>query len=270
LYTQALGAEVTLIEALDIMMPIFDPDVRKVADKLLIKQRAVDTRVGVFASEVTPGEIGVRPVTIKMIDAKTKEHKETLEVDMCLVATGRSPNTKNLGLDTAGITVKPGGFIETDQYMRVLSKPGTEGQVVEGLYCIGDANGKLMLAHAASAQGISVIENCVGRKHAINHNSIPAACFTHPEISFVGLSEEQALAKSKAEGFKLGKKTSHFKANSKALAEVESDGICKVTVHRVKFALIIGNSILLCFRFYLMKIAGNCSESTSLVSTPLI
>jgi dihydrolipoamide dehydrogenase len=196
-----LGAEVTLIEALDTLMPTFDPDVRKIADRLLVKPRAVDSRVGVFASEVTPGEIGKRPVTIKMIDAKTKEHKETLEVDMCLVATGRSPNTKNLGLESAGITVKPGGFIETDAQMRVLSKIG--GDIIEGLYCIGDANGKLMLAHAASAQGISAIENCMGRTHAVNHNAIPAACFTHPEIAFVGLSEEQAVAKSKSEGFKV-------------------------------------------------------------------
>ena len=70
-------------------MPTFDPEIRRLADRLLIKPRSIDSRVGVFASEVTPGIPGVKPVTIKMIDAKTKEHVETLEVDACLVATGR-------------------------------------------------------------------------------------------------------------------------------------------------------------------------------------
>lgn len=92
----ALGAEVTFIEAVDTLMPTFDPEIRRLADRLLIKPRSIDSRTGVFASEVTPGIPGVKPVTIKMIDAKTKEHKETLEVDACMVATGRVPNTGNL------------------------------------------------------------------------------------------------------------------------------------------------------------------------------
>lgn len=62
-------------------MPTFDPEIRRLADRLLIKPRAIDSRVGVFASEVIPGEPGKKPVTIKMIDAKTKEHVETLEVE---------------------------------------------------------------------------------------------------------------------------------------------------------------------------------------------
>jgi dihydrolipoamide dehydrogenase len=74
-----------------------------------------------------------------------------------------------------------------------------------------------MLAHAASAQGISAVENIVGRPHVVDHDGIPAACFTHPEISFVGLTEEKAQAKAAAEGFELGKSVSYFKANSKAL-----------------------------------------------------
>lgn len=73
------------------------------ADRLLIKPRAIDSRTGVFASEVIPGIPGVKPVTIKMIDAKTKELKETIEVDACLVATGRAPATSNMGLGKAGI-----------------------------------------------------------------------------------------------------------------------------------------------------------------------
>lgn len=69
-----------------------------------------------------------------------------------------------------------------DEKMQVLDKAG---KVVPNLYCIGDANGKYMLAHAASAQGISAVENMVGRSHVLNHLSVPAACFTHPEVSLV-------------------------------------------------------------------------------------
>lgn len=95
----------TFIEAMDTLMPTFDPEIRRLADRLLIKPRAIDSRTSVFASEVIPGIPGRKPVTIKMIDAKTKEHKETLEVDACMVATGRVPNTGNV-LNTVDVDVK--------------------------------------------------------------------------------------------------------------------------------------------------------------------
>jgi dihydrolipoamide dehydrogenase len=225
----ALGSEVTFIEALPDLMPGFDKEIAKQAERLLIKPRAIDYRTGVFASEVTPGIPGVKPVTIKMIDAKTKEHVETLEVDACMVATGRVPNTKDLGLANLGVeTVR--GFVQVDETMRVLTKP--DGDVVPGLWCIGDANGKFMLAHAASAQGISAVENMVGRRHVVDHEGIPAACFTHPEIAFVGLTEEQAVVRAKEQGWELGKSVGYFKANSKALAEGESDGLAKVLFNK--------------------------------------
>jgi dihydrolipoamide dehydrogenase len=145
---------------------------------LLIRERPIDYRTGVFAAEVTPGIPGVKPVTIKMIDAKTKEHVETIEVDAAMVATGRVPNTANMGLEEMGIETQR-GFVPVNEKMQVLTK-FEDGQVIPGVYCIGDANGKMMLAHAASAQGISAIENIVGRTHVVDHNAVPAACFTHP------------------------------------------------------------------------------------------
>lgn len=228
----ALGSEVTFIEAMDRIMPTFDTEIARIAERLLIKPRAIDYRTGVFASEVTPGIPGVKPVTIKMIDAKTKEHVETLECDACMVATGRIPATKNLGLEDFGIeTVR--GFIQVDEKMRVLDKAENEGgNVIPNVYCIGDANGKMMLAHAASAQGISAIENIVGREHVVNHEAIPAACFTHPEVAFVGLNEEQAKERAKEQGFTLGKASGSFKANSKALAEGEGEGLAKVLFNK--------------------------------------
>mmetsp|Transcript_1179 Transcript_1179/g.3511 ORF Transcript_1179/g.3511 Transcript_1179/m.3511 type:complete len:518 (+) Transcript_1179:703-2256(+) len=225
----ALGAECTLIEALPKLMPAFDREVAKVAERLLLANRGVDYRTAVFASKVTPGILGEKPVVIEMIDAETKEHVETLEVDTCMVATGRVPNTKKLGLEEAGIET-PRGFVQVDEYMRVLDAPG--GAVVPNLYCIGDANGIQMLAHTASTQGVSAIENICGRAHVVDHESIPAACFTHPEVAQVGLDEEAAAARAAEEGFELGKAVSHFRANSKALAEGEGDGIAKVLFNK--------------------------------------
>jgi dihydrolipoamide dehydrogenase len=222
----ALGSEVTFIEALPNLMPTFDKEIAKLAERLLIRERAIDYRTGVFAAEVTPGIPGVKPVTIKMIDAITKEHVETIEVDAAMVATGRVPNTKDMGLEDMGIETQR-GFVAVNEKMQVLTKH-EDGEVVPNVYCIGDANGKMMLAHAASAQGISAVENIVGREHVVNHSAVPAACFTHPEISMVGPTEEQAIEMAEKEGWTLGKSQGSFRANSKALAEGESNGMAKV------------------------------------------
>jgi len=222
----ALGSEVTFIEALPNIMPTFDREIAKQAERLLIRDRPIDYRTNVFASKVTPGIPGEKPVTIEMIDADTKEHVETLEVDAAMVATGRVPNTANMGLEDAGIETSR-GFVAVDEKMRVLTSHEEGSSVVPHVYCIGDANGKMMLAHAASAQGISAIENICGREHEVNHDAIPAACFTHPEIAMVGPTEEQARERAEKEGWTLGKSTGSFRANSKALAELEGNGMAK-------------------------------------------
>jgi dihydrolipoamide dehydrogenase len=117
------------------------------------------------------------------------------------------------------------------------------GKVVPNVYCIGDANGKYMLAHAASAQGISAVENMLGRPNILNHLSIPAACFTHPEVSFVGVTQDKAEEMAKQQGFKLGVAKTSFKANSKALAEKEGEGIAKM-MYRKDTGEILGVHII--------------------------
>ncbi|MGK7943202.1 MAG: dihydrolipoyl dehydrogenase [Microcystaceae cyanobacterium] len=219
IYT-ALGCEVTMIEALDTLMPGFDPEIAKLAERILIKPRDIETYVGVFATKITPGS----PVTIELTDAKSKEVIDTLEVDACLVATGRIPATKNLGLETVGVEVDKRGFIPVSDRMEVLQ----EGQPVPHLWAVGDATGKMMLAHAASGQGIIAVENICGNASTVDYRSIPAAAFTHPEISYVGLTEPQAKELGETEGFKVKSVKTYFKGNSKALAEKETDGIAKV------------------------------------------
>lgn len=216
-------------------------------------------------TQVTPGVPGVKPVEIELTDKNTKEVVDVLEVDACLVATGRKPYTTGLRLKNVGVATDRRGFIPVNNKMQVLDD---KGFALPNIYCIGDANGIMMLAHAASAQvgwllhlclekkkdihpnkqktkavsgtyestffflsyangvpqGISVIENIQNRENILNHNSVPAACFTHPEISFCGLSEADARKVGEEEGFPVAVAKTSFKANSKALSELESDG----------------------------------------------
>jgi len=220
----ALGSEVTFVEAMPRLMAFFDKQIAQQADKILIRPRNIDGYTNVFASEVTPGVPGVKPCRVKMIDAVTKEHVETIEPDAVMVCTGRAPFSEGLGLADAGVKVER-GFVQVNEKMQAL---GEDGNPIDGLWCIGDLNGKMMLAHAASAQGISAIENMCGNEHVLNHDAIPAACFTHPEIAMVGPTEEQARERAEKEGWEIGISQGSFKANSKALAEGAGDGIAKV------------------------------------------
>jgi dihydrolipoamide dehydrogenase len=216
----ALGCEITMIEALDLLMPGFDRDIAKLAERVLITPRDIETKVGIYAKKVTPGN----PVVIELADFKTKETVDIIEVDACLVATGRMPATKNLGIETVGVSLDRRNFIPVNDQMAVL----IDGEPVSHLWAIGDATGKMMLAHAASAQGITAVENICGRPKETDYHSIPAAAFTHPEVSYVGLTETQAKEKAEKEGFEIATSKSYFKGNSKALAEGEADGIAKV------------------------------------------
>lgn len=234
IYT-ALGSEITLIEALDQLMPGFDPDIAKMAQRSLIAPRDIETRVGLLAKEVTPGS----PVVIELADAKTKEIVEVLEVDACLVATGRIPATKDLGLESVGLATDKRGFIAVNDQMAVL----LDGEPVPHLWAIGDATGKMMLAHAASAQGIAAVETICGRPRNVDYRSIPAAAFTHPEVSFVGLTEPAAQELAKEEGFEIAVTRSYFKGNSKAIAEGETDGIAKI-IYRKDTGELLGAHII--------------------------
>ncbi len=219
----ALGCEVTMIEALDRVMPTFDPDIAKIAARNLIDGRDIDARAGVLAQSVQPGA----PVRIELVDMQTREPVETLEVDAVLVATGRVPSSAELNLASVAVETER-GFIPVDDRMRVL----VGGEPVPHLWAVGDVTGKMMLAHTAAAQGTVAVDNILGHSRCIDYRSIPAATFTHPEISSVGLSEADAKALAAQEGFELGAVRSYFKANSKALAELDSDGLMKLLFNK--------------------------------------
>ncbi len=201
----ALGSQVIVIEALPTLMPAFDPDIARMAQRVLLKPRNIQTYAGVLAQKITPGD----PVRIELSNG------ETLEVDACLVATGRVPISKALGLDALGLDTGKRGFIPVD------SRMATD---LPHVWAIGDTTGKMMLAHTASAQGILAVNNICGQVSHMDYRSIPAAMFTHPEMGFVGLTEPQA----KEEGYEVGTVRTYFGGNSKAVASKETDGIVKL------------------------------------------
>ncbi|KAK6911230.1 FAD/NAD(P)-binding domain [Dillenia turbinata] len=139
-----LGSEVTFIEALDQFMPRFDFEIGKLAQRVLINPCKIDYHTDLFESKITLVKDG-KPIIIELVDAKTKETKNTLELDdATLTAIGRAPFTKGLGLENINVET-PCGFVPVDDQMQITD---AEGNLVPHLYCIGDANRKLMLAHA--------------------------------------------------------------------------------------------------------------------------
>ena len=126
-----------------------------------------------------------------------------------MIATGHMPYTEGLGL--VALNVEPQrGFVPVYEHMFVLDR---DGKVVNHMYAVGDVNGKMMLAHAASTQGISAVDNISGTPHVVDHDAVPVACFTHPDISMVGLTEPAAQETAKVGGFDLGKSFGHYRSN---------------------------------------------------------
>ncbi len=204
-----VGAKVTVVEYLDQILPGFDGDVRKEAQKLFKKQ-GIEFRTGTRVTGVT---VKGKKATITVEPAKGGA-AETIEADNVLVAIGRKPNTDGLALDAAGLSVNQRGQIETDHDFRTA---------VPGIWAIGDVIPGPMLAHKAEDEGIAVAENIAGLTGIVNHDVIPSVVYTAPEIAGVGLTEEAAkeLGEVKVGKFPMA-------GNSRAKTNHEPDGFVKV------------------------------------------
>ncbi|WP_109809163.1 dihydrolipoyl dehydrogenase [Sphingosinithalassobacter portus] len=204
-----LGAEVTVVEYLDQILPGFDGDVRKESAKIFKKQGMILKT----ATKVTGVEVKKGKATVAIEPAKGGE-AETLEADVVLVSIGRKPNTDGLGLDKIGLETNQRGQIETDHQFRTK---------VDGVWAIGDVIPGPMLAHKAEDEGIAVAENIAGQTGIVNHDVIPSVVYTWPEIAGVGLTEEAAKERGEV---KVGKFP--MLANSRAKTNHEPDGFVKV------------------------------------------
>jgi len=204
-----LGAKVTCVEFLDQILPGFDDDVRKEANKIFKKQ-GIEFRLG---TKVTGVKVDGGKATLTVEPAKGGA-AETIEADAVLVSIGRRPNTDGLALDKAGLQVNQRGQIETDHEFRTS---------VAGVWAIGDVIPGPMLAHKAEDEGIAVAENIAGLTGIVNHDVIPSVVYTMPEIAGVGLTEAQAREHGEV---KIGKFP--MLANSRAKTNHEPDGFVKV------------------------------------------
>jgi dihydrolipoamide dehydrogenase len=204
-----LGAQVTVVEFLDQILPGFDADVRKEANKIFKKQ-GFEFKL---STKVTKAERKGDTVTLT-VEPAAGGASETIEADVVLVSIGRKPNTEGLGLDKAGLQTNQRGQVETDHEFRTS---------VPGIWAIGDVIPGPMLAHKAEDEGIAVAENIAGLTGIVNHDVIPSVVYTMPEIAGVGLTEEEAKAHGEV---KVGKFP--MLANSRAKTNREPDGFVKV------------------------------------------
>ena len=192
------GSEVTVIEYLKECLPALDSDIAKRLRKYLEK----------------------RGITFKMKTAV--QNLADIDADIILMATGRKPRTEGLNLDALGITLTPQGAIPVDDNYRCVC--GHAMTTNANIYAIGDVNGKQMLAHAAEMQAVRAVNQILGKSDGICFDIMPAAIFTEPEAACVGPTEDQL----KEQGIPYVCKKSFWRANGKALAMNETEGLLKL------------------------------------------
>jgi dihydrolipoamide dehydrogenase len=204
-----LGSEVTVVEFLDRITPGLDSEIAKTFQRTLTKQ-GMKFKMN---TKVVKGERDGAGVKLTVESVK-KGEQEVLEADVVLVAIGRSPFTKGLGLDEAGVKMGPRGIVEVDDHFATN---------VPGIYAIGDVIRGAMLAHKAEEEGIAVIENIAGKRGHVNYETVPNVIYTHPEVACVGKTEDEL--KAAGVKYKVGKFP--FMANSRARANANTDGLVK-------------------------------------------
>lgn len=206
---ETFGSSITVIEFMKECLPTMDSDIAKRLRKTLEKRDIqFNLQSGVTAIEPTSDK---KQVTVSF---NQKGQDKQVTADVVLVATGRAANIEGLNLEAAGINcIKQG--IETDENYETN---------VPGVYAIGDVNGKQMLAHAATFQGMRVVNRILNKEDKIRFDIMPAAVFTYPEAGSVGLSEDAC----KKEGIKCIVKKGFYRSNGKALAMEETEGLLKV------------------------------------------
>ena len=201
---ERLGVKVTLVELLEDILLLLDPDVRREVRSSMEKELGIRVLTGKALQDIKASDDGVTGLC----------GEETLQADLLLSAVGRKPVTDGLHLENAGLKTNAGGFIEADEYCRTAAAT---------IYAIGDVTGKIQLAHYATSQGIVAAENALGQKPGKHETLVPNVIFTAPEVGTVGLSEADAKKQNLA--VLTGK--FRFGGLGKALAANEKGGFVK-------------------------------------------
>jgi dihydrolipoamide dehydrogenase len=216
------GVQVTLVEFLDRVVPLEDPDVSKELARAY-KKLGVTVRAGTKVEAIDDSGDKVK-VTVS---PTAGGESSVIETDKVLQAIGFAPRTEGYGLETTGVQLSDRGAIEIDDYMRTN---------VPHIYAIGDCTGKLLLAHTAEAQGVVAAETIAGAETMpINYDMIPRATYCQPQIGSFGYSEQQA----KDKGYDVKTAKFPFTANGKAHGLGEATGFVKVVADG-KYGEILG------------------------------
>ena len=207
---RSYGAEVVVVEMLPRLLPNEDEDVSRGLERAL-KAQGIGVRTGASVESVAVHE-DAAAVTIASGD-----RREELRAERVLIGVGSGPNTQGLGLEEAGVELDR-GFVRVDDHCRTN---------LPGLYAIGDVTGRLLLAHVASAQGVTAVETIAGRSPPpLDYERMPRAVYCQPQVASLGLSEAEARARG--HNIRMGRFP--FRANGKALAIGETEGMMKLVV----------------------------------------
>ena len=209
------GSDVTMIEAMPNILPNEDEDISKELSSILLKRKV----------KILTGKI-VDKVSKSKKDIKLSIGKEIIEADIVLVAVGVTGNISNLGLEKIGIKTS-NGFIDKNTFLQTS---------VKNIYAIGDVSGPPLLAHVASAEGVTAVEHICGLDvNEMRYDNIPACTYCEPEVASVGLTELQA----KDNGYKVKVGKFPFRALGKSLADGSHDGFVKI-IYDEKYGELLG------------------------------
>jgi dihydrolipoamide dehydrogenase len=202
------GADVTIVEMLDRVLPNEDADVSRAVERAF-KEQGIAVRTGAKVESITTGAGGVT------VAVSSGGKREDLVAERCLIGVGFGPNTAGLGVEEAGIATER-GWLKVDDHARTN---------VPNVYAIGDVTGLLLLAHVASHQGVTAVETIAGQEPPpLDYTKMPRAVYCAPQVASLGLTEAQA--KERGHSVRVGRFP--FRANGKALAIGETEGFVKL------------------------------------------
>ncbi len=205
-----LGAEVTVVEYLDRLVPGMDLEIGKTFERVLGKQ-GIKFRLSTRVTGAKADEAGVSLT----VEPAAGGDSETLQADVVLVAIGRRAFTADVGLDAVGVATDERGKVIIDEHFATN---------VPGIYAIGDVVAGVMLAHKAEEEGVALAEILAGQAGHVNYGVIPGVVYTWPEVASIGKTEEQL----KAEGIAYNAGKFPFTANARARAMGSTDGFVKI------------------------------------------
>lgn len=205
---ETLGSRVTVLEMMPTLLPGAADEAIAKRLAVILRRRGIDIRTDATVQAVEEGETGLR------VRFATPKGEESVEGERVLLATGRWPNTADLGLEEVGVRMERRA-IAVDEYLRTN---------IPNVWAIGDAIGGMMLAHKAMVDGRVAAENITGQKRAVDYRSVPSAIFTSPEVAGVGLTEEQA----RRQGADVRVLQFPFSANPRAQILGETEGLVRI------------------------------------------